>query len=480
MDGVAALLGIAHDLGCPRDQMENFLSSGYVPQPKQLEFHAACRSCDLPDGPDQIGFGGARGPGKSHAGFAQLALDDCRRFPGLKALYLRKVGKQAREQFEDLRRSVLKHVEHDYNRNAGIVSLWDDARIFIGHFKDEKDVDNYLGIEYDLILIEETTTLSTSKYQTLRDSNRSSKPGWRPRIYNTTNPGNIGHGWYKRRFILPARTGAETWTRFIPATIDDNAFIDADYKRKLEENTRLAAAGLSLGDWDIAAGMYFSTWRENVHVIEPFEIPADWPMWAGFDYGFVHPTVAILFTRDGDGHTYAIAEHVRSRALPSQHVGDLASLVEGFGRELDDVWPWAAGSDCFIRKQSKDTEAGETIADQYAELGLMLSRANVDRVNGAARLLDLLGDVDADPPLPSRFSVFSTCGHLIEQIPGMIHNPNRPEDVLKVDVDDDGNGGDDAYDAARYGLMVDSAGATASVAVGAVDPVVEMDGSDQW
>ena len=88
------------------------------------------------------------------------------------------------------------------------------------------------------------------------------------------------------------------------------------------------------GDWDIAAGMYFSTWRENMHVIEPFEIPADWPIWAGFDYGFVHPTVAILFTRDGDGHTYAIAEHVRSRALPSQHVGDLASLVEGFGREL--------------------------------------------------------------------------------------------------------------------------------------------------
>ena len=84
-----------------------------------------------------------------------------------------------------------------------------------------------------------------------------------------------------------------------------------------------------------------------------------------------------------------------------------------------------------------------------------------------------------DPALASVLGL-PTCGHLIEQIPGMIHNPNRPEDVLKVDVDDDGNGGDDAYDAARYGLMVESAGATASVAVGAVDPVVEMDGSDQW
>ena len=51
----------------------------------------------------------------------------------------------SRWNWDSLRRSVLKHVAHDYNRNAGIVSLWDDARIFIGQFKDEKDVDNYFG-----------------------------------------------------------------------------------------------------------------------------------------------------------------------------------------------------------------------------------------------------------------------------------------------------------------------------------------------
>jgi hypothetical protein len=32
----------------------------------------------------------------------------------------------------------------------------------------------------------------------------------------------------------------------------------------------------------------------------------------------------------------------------------------------------------------------------------------------------------------------------------MQHDPNRPEDVLKVDVDDDGVGGDDAADCFRY------------------------------
>ena len=32
----------------------------------------------------------------------------------------------------------------------------------------------------------------------------------------------------------------------------------------------------------------------------------------------------------------------------------------------------------------------------------------------------------------------------------MQHDPNRPEDVLKVDTDKDGIGGDDAADALRY------------------------------
>jgi hypothetical protein len=31
----------------------------------------------------------------------------------------------------------------------------------------------------------------------------------------------------------------------------------------------------------------------------------------------------------------------------------------------------------------------------------------------------------------------------VECLPALQHDPNRPEDVLKVDADEDGNGGDD-------------------------------------
>jgi hypothetical protein len=39
---------------------------------------------------------------------------------------------------------------------------------------------------------------------------------------------------------------------------------------------------------------------------------------------------------------------------------------------------------------------------------------------------------------------------LVECLPALQHDPNRPEDVLKVDCDEDGGGGDDTADCLRY------------------------------
>jgi hypothetical protein len=61
----------------------------------------------------------------------------------------------------------------------------------------------------------------------------------------------------------------------------------------------------------------------------------------------------------------------------------------------------------------------------------------------------------AGPPVnepivrPTLF-IHQRCGRLIETLPTLQHDPNRPEDVLKVDADEDGNGGDDAAVCLRY------------------------------
>jgi hypothetical protein len=49
-----------------------------------------------------------------------------------------------------------------------------------------------------------------------------------------------------------------------------------------------------------------------------------------------------------------------------------------------------------------------------------------------------------------RLFIHRRCGRLVECLPSLQHDPNRPEDVLKVDADEDGVGGDDAADALRH------------------------------
>jgi hypothetical protein len=51
--------------------------------------------------------------------------------------------------------------------------------------------------------------------------------------------------------------------------------------------------------------------------------------------------------------------------------------------------------------------------------------------------------------VPTLF-IHRRCARLLDCIPSLLHDPNRPEDVLKVDADEDGVGGDDAADALRY------------------------------
>ena len=141
--------------GMPRDQVENFLRAGYYPQAKQMIFHAACRAADSPEGPKEIGMGGARGGCKSHSMFAQLTLDDCQRYPGLKVLMLRLVGKTQKEASRDLMEKVLhmRPSRYTYNRSSGEITFPNGSRIILGHFRTEADIDKYLGLELSLIHI---------------------------------------------------------------------------------------------------------------------------------------------------------------------------------------------------------------------------------------------------------------------------------------------------------------------------------------
>jgi len=438
--------------GCTEEQMRNFTRAQVVLQARQLVASAAARACDRADGPTAIGYGGARGGGKSHWLLAQMGADDCQRVPGLKCLLLRKVGKANMENFEDLRRRLFNRLPHEFSAYRGVLSFANGSRIIAGHFQNEKDVDSYLGLEYDVIGIEEATTLSSRKHQDITTCCRTSKPNWRPRIYSTTNPGGVGHAWYRQKFIVPFQRGQETETRFIPARVTDNRFTNAEYVKVLSNLTGWQKRAWFEGDWDIAAGQFFTTWKREVHAIEDFDDTRAREWFCALDYGFTHYTVALLGCTDGDGNVFVVDEHAERLWLPQRHAAGITAMLArhkvGAGTNarplaLADLRRFVAGADVFSRQSD-----GTTVAAQYAKLGIRLTVANMDRVNGWAEILHRLGDTDAG--IAPRLFIHRRCARLLDAVPAMQHDPNRPEDVLKVDADEEGIGGDDAADALRY------------------------------
>jgi hypothetical protein len=226
----------------------------------------------------------------------------------------------------------------------------------------------------------------------------------------------------------------------------------------------------------LAAGQFFTTFRRDVHVISDFDQAEPGPhfeeraaekaasggsntqsrVWddsravewfAAMDYGFAHYTVFLLGCTDGDGNVFVVDEHAERLWLPQRHAAAVRAMLGRHGLKLQDLKRIVAGADVFSRQSD-----GTTIAQQYAREGIKLRPATTDRVNGWAEVLQRLGS-QAEGNLPevrARLFIHQRCGRLAETLPAMQHDPNRPEDVLKVDADEDGVGGDDAADALRY------------------------------
>ena len=434
------LIESAHSAGAPAAQVQTFLSAAYVPLPWAWKFHAAARAIDTAQLPTEKGIqptvacGGARGPGKSHAILAQVGIDDCQRVPGLKVLFLRSLQRAAKESFEDVIARVLVATPHEYSAN--VLTFPNGSRIVLGGFKDDRDIDKYIGIEYDIIVVEEATLLSETKYQMLEGSLRTSKQGWRPRMYLSTNPGGIGHAWFKKRIVTPYRLKHEGRTRFIPSTYRDNPFLNPEYVDWLEGLAGKLGKAWRDGDWDIFEGQAFPQWNADAHIIDPFPLPDHWAKWRAVDWGYSNPFACLWMTKDPDSGRIFVYREIYGTQLTDRQqariIRENTPPTEKINVTYADPSMWAAKS------------AGSSVTDtasEYAVEGVVLTKADNNRVDGKRKIDRLLAPLpDGKPGL----RVFSNCYNLIRTLPELVLDKTQVEDV-------DTTQEDHAYDALRYG-----------------------------
>jgi len=417
----------------PRDQIERFIIGGCVVLQSMMPFHAAAREADQEDGPDEIAMGGSRGPGKSFASLAQVGLDDCQRRDGLKFLFLRKVMKSAAESLDDLTRKVFRFTPH--KATAEGVEFPNGSRIVIGGYNNARDIDKYLGLEYDGIAVEEATQLPEDKKENIRGSLRTTRSDWRARMYLTTNADGPGLLWFKKAFVIPAREHREKWTRFFNVTYKDNPFLHAEYIRWLEGLKGPRGKAWRDADWDAFAGMAFPGWDYERHVVEPHEIPDTWFKWRATDEGTTAPFCTLWAARNPNTRQVIVYREAYQPGLTltqqAEMIKEMTPPNEVISIHYGDPAMW----------QRKNSAAKITSAnDIYKDNKVYLTRADNDRISGKRKIDDALADLPNGEP---GMVVFSTCVNLIEQLSTLAHDTINVEDV-------DTTAEDHAYDTCRY------------------------------
>lgn len=459
----------------------------WAAQPRQAEF--------LKRREYEVLYGGAAGGGKSDAA-VMLPLYWVH-VPHFKALILRKTFPQVRELIDKTRayygmafpRARYNGTDHRWTFPSGAV-------VEFGSMHTPADKENYRGKQYDLIIFDELTHFTWEEYSFMFSRNRPGGPGTFVGIRATTNPGGVGHGWVKERFItaappmtpiseessviLPDGTQDKRQRSrvFVPASVFDNPALlrnDPNYIANLAMLPEAERNAQLYGSWDSFDGQVFTEWRNDpshyddrqwTHVIRGFVIPKHWRIFRGFDWGYARPFSVGWWAADEDGRLYRIAEYYGWNGTPNvgcrMEVAEVAREI----KRIEDENPNLKGrhiagiADPAITQR----DGGDSIADIMAKCRVYWDKADNTRLAGKMQYhYRMAFDKNGIPMM----YIFDTCKQFIRTIPNLVYSQRHVEDV-------DTDGEDHIYDEGRYVLMESPISPRERVAA-TYDPVDPLD-----
>jgi len=403
----------------------------------------------------EAGYGGAAGGGKSDAILAAaLQYVDV---PGYAALILRR-------SFSDLalpgaamaRSKEWLTGKARWSEREKTWSFPARSSLTFGYLEAEDDVYRYQSSEYQFIGFDELTQFSEAQYRYLFSRLRRVSEIEVPlRMRWASNPGGVGHGWVKRRFIDEPADGVV----FVPARVADNPGLEADeYVRSLSHLPETIRQQLLDGDWGAFEGAAFQLTED--HLVEPFELPQGWQRFESMDYGLTNPTCFLAWAVDYDGNLISFGSFYRP-GLPSETAPIVLKLRQLWRTSVcwGDPASLAAPTSTVNRFGSP-----LTIEQEFSDHGLAIARANNEPRAGYTRLRELLR---LDPSrrfpdwhpkrgqagAPRWFIVERQCPELVEQLKTA---PLQPVDKRwageMIDPHWEGAHGH-ALAAARYGAM---------------------------
>lgn len=169
-------------------------------------------------------------------------------------------------------------------------------------------------------------------------------------------------------------------------------------------------------------GVFFDDFRREVHVIEPFAIPAHWRRYHAIDYG-LDMLASLWAAVDDEGNAYIYREVYESNLIITDAC---AAMREAEGQE--DIYCRYAPPDLWGRASSD----GKPRIDHFADGGFYFMKSDADRESGWANLKEWLRIyTDAEGNRTARLKIFKNCVNLIRTLPAIPRDEKRPNDCAK-------------------------------------------------
>jgi len=418
----------------------------WKPQPRQLKFLQACglASKYLPEETGGkplariIGYGGAAGGGKSDSLLA-ISFLAAEKYPGCNIGYFRREYPQLEGPGGAVMRS--QQLFSNIAKWNGSQLRWvfpNGSILEFCHCKSENDVYNYQSQQFDIILFDEGTQFTRSIVRYLLTRNRATVSGIVPFMAIATNPGNVGHVWFKEEFVdagqpeqpheVEVEPKAFETHIFIPAKLSDNKILeerDPQYRKSLESQSEDLRRMLLEGDFDVAQGTYFKEWRREIHTIEPFVMPAHWKRYRFLDYG-LDMLACYWAAINTQGEVFVYKELYQSDLI----ISDAAKRIKEVNGN-DIVICTYAPPDLWSRRQ----DTGKSAAETFAINGVPLAVAKNDRVNGWYAVKEWLKPIESkneqtgEPVVTSKLKIFTNCVNLIRCLPQIQRDEKDSNDV---------------------------------------------------
>lgn len=417
-----------------------------------------------------IGFGGARGGGKSWAVRTKAKLLAVR-YPGIEILIVRRT-------YPELVRNHIKYLRKDllgvakYNDKDKVFKFKNGSAINFMYCANDADLDVLQGAEYDVIFFDEATQLSEFQMKSivacLRGANEFPK-----RVYYTCNPGGQGHAYIKRIFIDRKYEEGEDPEDyiFIQSLVTDNEVLlksQPDYVKQLDALPPKLRKAWRDGRWDVFEGAYFEEFRATpdkemcitagitveeaaedgrwTHVIKPFEIPKDWKIFRSYDWGYVKPFSCAWWAVNYEDVAFRILELYGCTGVPNEGLKWSNKVQFDKIAEIEREHPWLAGKQ--IRGVADpsiwDGSRGISAAEEAEKHQLWFEPGINDRIPGWMQVRERLKFDENGYPM---MYFFDNCKAAIRTMPLMMYDEHIPED-LDSDLEDH------ACDEIRYFCMM--------------------------